>query len=78
LREIWKSQEEGRVIATEKESGKAEKARAYWMEVGEECVSRYIELREGDLLETSKRDVPVIDLASLDSRISSIFTIYDL
>lgn len=48
------------------------------MEVGEECVSRYIELREGDLLETSKRDVPVIDLASLDSRISSIFTIYDL
>ncbi|TEY80333.1 hypothetical protein BOTCAL_0039g00300 [Botryotinia calthae] len=57
---------EGRVIATEKESGKAEKARAYWREAGEECVSRYIELREGDLLETLKRDLPVIDLVLLD------------
>ncbi|TGO50356.1 hypothetical protein BCON_0185g00070 [Botryotinia convoluta] len=56
---------EGKVIATEKESGKAEKARGYWGEAGED-VSRYIELRKGDLLERLREDIPVVDLVVLD------------
>lgn len=59
----------GIVIATEKESTKAEKARGFWREAGEELVSRYIDLREGDLLETLKDDVPTVDMVLLDSKI---------
>ncbi|KAL2182103.1 S-adenosyl-L-methionine-dependent methyltransferase [Thermothelomyces heterothallicus CBS 202.75] len=45
----------GRVIATEKEPTKAARAREHWAEAGDE-VAGVIELREGDLLETLKRD----------------------
>ncbi|KAG4423602.1 hypothetical protein IFR04_003284 [Cadophora malorum] len=43
----------GKVIATEKEHDKAVRAREYWKEAGDE-VEPWIELREGDLLETLK------------------------
>ncbi|KAF9180545.1 hypothetical protein BGZ51_006114 [Haplosporangium sp. Z 767] len=55
----------GRVIATENEPSKAEKARQHWQECGEE-VSGVIELREGDLLQTLKEDVRGVDLLLLD------------
>ncbi|KAK4119669.1 S-adenosyl-L-methionine-dependent methyltransferase [Parathielavia appendiculata] len=45
----------GKVIATEKEPTKAARAREHWAEAGDE-VAGVIELREGDLLETLKRD----------------------
>lgn len=59
---------EGKVIATEKEAEKARRARGYWRECGE-VVEREIELREGDLLETLKVDVPEVDLLLLDSKL---------
>ncbi|OIW22977.1 S-adenosyl-L-methionine-dependent methyltransferase [Coniochaeta ligniaria NRRL 30616] len=57
---------EGRVIATEKESNKAARARAHWAEAGDELVARWIELREGDLLETLRGDVPLLDMVLID------------
>lgn len=60
----------GKVIATEKEPSKAAKAREYWKEAGDE-VEPWIELREGDLLETLKitEGLPEsIDLLLLDSK----------
>jgi len=59
----------GKVIATEKEPSKAAKAREHWKEAGHE-VEPWIELREGDLLETLKdaKGFPEsIDLLLLDS-----------
>jgi len=58
----------GRVIATEKEISKAEKAREYWGACGKE-VEDVIELRVGDLLETLKGGLPSgeVDLLLLDS-----------
>lgn len=63
----------GKVIATEKEPTKAARAREHWAEAGEE-VSSVIELREGDLLETLKRDdMPEqIDFLLLDSTLPSL------
>lgn len=58
---------EGKVIATEKEKSKAEQAKKYWKQCGEE-VEREIELREGNLLETLKTDLPELDLLLLDSK----------
>ena len=58
---------EGKVIATEKEPSKAAAARSYWKQCGE-LVEKQIDLREGDLLETLKQDVPVVDLLLLDSK----------
>ncbi|BCS17774.1 O-methyltransferase [Aspergillus puulaauensis] len=56
----------GVVIATEKEAQKAEVARKYWAECGD-MVSREIDLREGDLLETLKTGLPQqVDLLLLD------------
>lgn len=60
----------GKVIGTEKEPTKAARAREYWKEAGEE-VEPWIELREGDLLETLKVEegMPTqIDMLLLDSR----------
>jgi hypothetical protein len=57
----------GKVIATEKEVTKAARAREYWKEV-----EPWIELREGDLLETLKVEEGMpekIDLLLLDSRL---------
>ncbi|KAL5089554.1 hypothetical protein Trisim1_005247 [Trichoderma cf. simile WF8] len=57
---------EGKVIATEKEHTKAERARQHWKEAGDDLVTRHIDLREGDLLETLKNDVPQLDLVLID------------
>ncbi|KAJ4521622.1 hypothetical protein HRR90_008329 [Exophiala dermatitidis] len=59
----------GKVIATEKEPSKAERAKAHWREAGEE-VEPWIEMREGDLMETLKVEEGMpeqIDLLLLDS-----------
>jgi predicted O-methyltransferase YrrM len=55
-----------RVIATENEPSKATIARQNWQEAGEEVAS-VIELREGDLRETLKLDLPAVDMLLLDS-----------
>ena len=65
------SGKEGVVIATEKESAKANVARDYWKQCGED-VERQIDLREGDLLETLKSDLPSVDFLLLDSRLCHI------
>jgi predicted O-methyltransferase YrrM len=58
----------GRVVGTEKEPTKAARARQHWAEAGDE-VEGFIELREGDLLETLKMEgMPEkVDLLLLDS-----------
>lgn len=59
----------GRVIATEKEPSKAAKARANWTQAGSE-VEQWIDLREGDILETLKEPEGLpeqVDLLLLDS-----------
>ncbi|OIW24983.1 hypothetical protein CONLIGDRAFT_663710 [Coniochaeta ligniaria NRRL 30616] len=59
----------GKVIATEKEPSKAKRAKAHWKEAGDE-VEPWIELREGDLLETLKVEEGMpqeVDLLLLDS-----------
>ncbi|KAH9210627.1 S-adenosyl-L-methionine-dependent methyltransferase [Leptodontidium sp. 2 PMI_412] len=58
----------GKVIATEKEHLKAVRAREHWKEAGDE-VEPWIELREGDLLETLKVEEGMpqeIDMLLLD------------
>ncbi|KAF7527880.1 hypothetical protein G7054_g10314 [Neopestalotiopsis clavispora] len=56
----------GKVIGTENESVKAERAKRHWKEAGEE-VEKWIELREGDLRETLKTGLPEqIDFLLLD------------
>ncbi|EIW65483.1 hypothetical protein TREMEDRAFT_36250 [Tremella mesenterica DSM 1558] len=63
---IAKSGEYGVVIGTENEPSKAAQARLHWAEVGE-GLEEIIELREGDLRETLKVDLPeTVDLLSLD------------
>lgn len=62
----------GKVIGTEKEPSKAKRARDHWAEAGEE-VEPWIELREGNLLETLKVEDGLpeeIDLLFLDSESS--------
>lgn len=61
----------GKVIATEKEPEKVKLAKAHWLEVGAE-VEPYIELREGDLLETLSKDLPEVDLLLLDSKYTHV------
>ncbi|KAL3460606.1 S-adenosyl-L-methionine-dependent methyltransferase [Aspergillus heterothallicus] len=56
---------EGVVIATEKEESKASVAREYWKQCGD-VVEKEIDLRVGDLLETLKEGLPVVDLLLLD------------
>jgi predicted O-methyltransferase YrrM len=57
----------GKVIATENEPTKAFKARKYWSQAGDD-VEKFIELREGDLRETLKTDLPEqVDFLLLDS-----------
>jgi len=65
----------GKVIATEKEHLKAVRAREYWKEAGDE-VEPWIELREGDLLETLKVEAGMpqeIDMLLLDSTLHFYF-----
>lgn len=63
----------GRVIATEKELEKATIARKYWKECGA-GVQEQIDLREGDLLETLRVDLPETDLLLLDSECTPSIT----
>lgn len=58
---------DGKVIATENETSKAQRAREYWEKAGT-LVTNFIELREGNLLETLKTDLPEADLLLLDSK----------
>ncbi|GMG13558.1 unnamed protein product [Aspergillus oryzae] len=62
----------GRVIATENEPTKASKAREHWAQCGD-AVSNVIDLREGDLRETLKRDIEAVDLLLLDSMSLLVF-----
>lgn len=55
----------GKVIATEHEPTKADKAREYWKECGD--AMDVIDLRVGDLRETLKNDVEDVDFLLLDS-----------
>ncbi|PKS08378.1 hypothetical protein jhhlp_005322 [Lomentospora prolificans] len=56
----------GKVIATENEAHKAARARENWKKAGSE-VEPWIELREGDLRETLKTDLPEqVDFVLLD------------
>lgn len=57
----------GRVIATENEPTKANKAREHWKQCGE-IVTEVIDLREGDLRETLKQNINDVDLLLLDSK----------
>lgn len=57
----------GKVIGTEHEAGKASQAREYWNKCGS-TVNDLIELREGDLRETLKRDLRTVDMLLLDSK----------
>jgi predicted O-methyltransferase YrrM len=57
----------GTVVGTEHEPSKAEKAREYWAEAGDEVI-RQIDLRVGDLRETLKTGLPQVDLLLLDSK----------
>ena len=60
---------EAKVIATENEPSKAERARRYWDQVPDQ-VGRWIDLRVGDLRETLKTDLPrEIDFLLLDSKL---------
>jgi predicted O-methyltransferase YrrM len=65
-RNAGKMPSEARVIATEHEPSKAAKAREYWRTAGE-SVEQYIELREGDILQTLQKDVPKVDFVLFDS-----------
>ncbi|KAK0117833.1 hypothetical protein ONS95_012156 [Cadophora gregata] len=57
---------QGKVVATEKEKSKAEVARRHWAEAGKE-VEKWIELREGNLLETLSEGLEEgVDLLLLD------------
>ncbi|KAF9870671.1 Pisatin demethylase-like protein [Colletotrichum karsti] len=57
---------DGKVIATENEPSKAKRAREHWSRAGDE-VEKWIDLREGDLRETLKTDLPEqIDFLLLD------------
>ena len=55
----------GKVIATEHEPTKADKAREYWKECGD--AMNVIDLRVGDLRETLRSEVEDVDFLLLDS-----------
>jgi len=66
---------EAMVIATEHEPSKAAKAREYWRTAGE-GVEEYIELREGDILQTLREEVPEVDFVLFDSMLPLIEMMY--
>lgn len=70
----------GKVIATEKEPTKADRAKKHWAEAGEE-VEPWIEMRVGDLRETLKEEEGMpeeIDMLLLDSETSLSFPVHSL
>lgn len=67
----------GKVIATENEPTKAERARQYWREAGDD-IEKWIDLREGDIRETLKSDLPEeIDFLLLDSKSSRFLPLFN-
>lgn len=64
---VGKRPDTAKVIATEFESSKAEQAKKYWHEASE-TVEPWIELREGDLLQTLATNMPTIDFVLFDSQ----------
>lgn len=62
---------DGKVIATENEPDKARKAVEHWTQAGEDIKS-VIDLRIGDLRETLKLDLGVVDFLLLDSKLSDL------
>ncbi|KZW01865.1 S-adenosyl-L-methionine-dependent methyltransferase [Exidia glandulosa HHB12029] len=56
---------DGRVIATEHEPEKARRAREHWAEAGS-VIEDAIDLREGDLRQTLKVNMPQVDFLLLD------------
>ena len=65
----------GIVVATEHEPTKANKAREYWQECGQD-VTRVIDLREGDLRETLKENLENVDFLLLDSKCSRLCHVF--
>lgn len=63
---VGENSPDGRVIATENEPEKVRTAKEYWAEAGE-VVTKYVDIRQGDLLWTLQQEVPTIDLLLLDS-----------
>lgn len=59
----------GTVIATEKETQKAEVTRQYWAQHGT-AVKQEINLRVGDLLKTLKEGLPQVNLLLINSEFS--------
>lgn len=60
--------QDGRVIATENEPSKADKAKAHWAQTSE-GLGDWIDLRVGDIRETLKTDLPEqVDFLLLDSK----------
>ncbi|KAK8084219.1 hypothetical protein PG997_005490 [Apiospora hydei] len=59
---------QGKVIATENEQAKADRARGHWAQTGEEDrVGEWIDLRVGDIRETLETDLPErVDFLLLD------------
>ena len=66
-RAAGKSSGDAKVIGTEFEPTKAALAKKHWVEAGD-AVEPWIELREGNLLETLREDMPVIDFVLFDSQ----------
>ena len=64
----------GQVIATEKEPSKASEARKTWERAGAE-IEGVIDLRVGDLRETLRGDLGVVDFLLLDSEFGPGFTL---
>ncbi|KAL4867056.1 hypothetical protein BDV12DRAFT_171888 [Aspergillus spectabilis] len=64
-RKNGEGEEEGRVIATENEDAKAARARENWAVTGED-VAGVIDFRVGDLMETLRGDLGVVDFLLLD------------
>jgi predicted O-methyltransferase YrrM len=65
----------GRVIATENEPAKADRARKHWSQAGDD-IQKFIELREGDLRETLKTDLPEqVDFLLLDGKCTSVVVV---
>ncbi|KAM0720295.1 hypothetical protein Q7P37_004431 [Cladosporium fusiforme] len=60
-----KSPGQAKVIATEFEESKAARAREHWNEAGD-TVKPWIDLREGEILENLRVDVPPIDFVLFD------------